>query len=229
MFGGIRRPGRRTAAALAVLTLHLGAAWLLLQSLRLTLQQPESEVTSVWLFPDLALSDPATEKPAEPDGAQSYAAASVRKATATQQLSPVAQSIETQGSTPTVDWRRAASDHVKRAGDKLQAGRPRGFGAVPSPQFRKCKPPKTSFEWDPDALRTGIEAFLPTFRVGKRCMVMPPFFSCALGELPPPNSHLLHDMKNPDRDHNSVPGSGLCGEDKSGIDAPASIATGTGP
>jgi hypothetical protein len=113
-----------------------------------------------------------------------------------------------------VDWRQAAAQAVRRAGASVLAQKPRSFGAVPSPQYRKCRPPKPSFEWDPDALKTGLDAILPSFRIGRRCMIMPPFFSCALGELPQPNSHMLDDMRDPNRDRNSVPGSGLCGDDK---------------
>lgn len=218
MFGGIRRPGRRAAAALAVLLLHLGVGWLLLHASRRDDRQPEAELTSVWLFPERP--DPVARSPVvaaeSPD--TTTALRQPRSPGPAREL-PGESASKDPGSAPSIDWNLAAKEHVKRAGENLQASQPRGFGAVPSPQFRKCKPPKTSFEWDPDALKTGLDAVLPSFRVGKRCVVMPPFFGCALGELPPPNSHLLDDMKNPERDRKSVPGSGLCGEDKTAADS----------
>lgn len=212
MVGVERGRGRRTTAALGAVILHLAAVWLLLNTTRQAPQVPEAEFTSVWLLLEpetpaaLAEAAPPLSTPAAP-----RARAAVSSVEPKPDITPSAAAAP---SIPNVDWRQAAAQAVRRAGAGLLDRKPRGFGAVPSPQYRKCKPKKESFEWDPDALISGLDAILPTFRVGKRCFIVPPFFSCALGELPPPNSHMLDDMKDPDRDRNSVPGSGLCGEDK---------------
>ncbi len=211
MVGVERGRGRRTTAALGAVILHLAAVWLLLNAGRQAPQAPETEFTSVWL-----LLDPATpEAPIEAAKPPAAAASPARTSVSSAEPKPgVAPPVVGAPSIPNVDWRQAAAQAVRLAGAGLLERKPRGFGAVPSPQYRKCKPKKESFEWDPDALKAGLDAILPTLRVGKRCFIVPPFFSCALGELPPPNSHMLDDMKDPDRDRNSVPGSGLCGEDK---------------
>jgi hypothetical protein len=197
-------------AALGAVSLHLAAVWLLLHTTHQAPQATDAPFTSVWLL----LDPQAPEEPIEagaPAPAAPRARAPVSSAEARPGAAPPAVAAP---SIPDVDWRQAAAQAVRRAGAGLLEQKPRGFGAVPSPQFRKCKPKKRSFEWDPDALKTGLDAILPSFRVGKRCFIVPPFFSCALGELPPPNSHMLDDMKDPERDRNSVPGSDLCGEDR---------------
>ena len=212
MVGVERGRGRRTTAALGAVILHLAAVWLLLNVVRQAPQVPEAEFTSVWL-----LLDPETpEAPIEATPPSTPAAAPRARApvSSVEPKPDTAPPLAAAPSIPDVDWRQAAAQAVRRAGAGLLERKPRGFGAVPSPQYRKCKPKMESFEWDPDALKTGLDAILPSFRVGKRCFIVPPFFSCALGELPPPNSHMLDDMKDPDRDRNSVPGSDLCGEDK---------------
>ena len=211
MVGVERGRGRRTTAALGAVILHLAAAWLLLSAVRRTAQLPEAELASVWLLLDPETTAAPLEAAPPAAAAAPRARTSVSLAESRPGTAPPAVAAP---SIPNVDWRQAAAQAVRRAGASLLDRKPRGFGAVPSPQFRKCKPKKESFEWDPDALKTGLDAILPSFRVGKRCFIVPPFFSCALGELPPPNSHMLDDMKDPDRDRNSVPGSDLCGEDK---------------
>jgi hypothetical protein len=219
MVGVERGRGRRTTAALGAVVLHLAAVWLLLNAVRQAPQVPDTEFTSVWL-----LLDPETpEAPIETAKPPAHTAPLVRTPVSSAEPNPdTAPPAVAAPSIPNVDWRQAAAQAVRRAGAGLSERKPRGFGAVPSPQYRKCKPKKESFEWDPDALKSGLDAILPSFRVGKRCFIVPPFFSCALGELPPPNSHMLDDMKDPDRDRNSVPGSGLCGEDK--VSTPADAA-----
>lgn len=211
MVGVERGRGRRTTAALGAVILHLAAVWLLLNTTRQTPQVPETEITSVWLLLDPDTPEAPIEAAKPPAVAAPRARTSVSSAESKPGAAPPAVATP---SIPNVDWRQAAAQAVRRAGTSLLERKPRGFGAVPSPQYRKCKPKKESFEWDPDALKSGLDAILPSFRIGKRCFIVPPFFSCALGELPPPNSHMLDDMKDPDRDRNSVPGSGLCGEDK---------------
>lgn len=212
MVGVERGRGRRTTAALGAVILHLAAVWLLLNAVRQAPQVPGAEITSVWLMLDPETPEaPIEAAPPPPAAAAPQARAPVSSAESKPDAAPP---IVATPSIPDVDWRQAAAQAVRRAAAGLLERKPRGFGAVPSPQYRKCKPKKQSFEWDPDALKAGLDAILPSFLVGKRCFIVPPFFSCALGELPPPNSHMLDDMKDPDRDRNSVPGSGLCGEDK---------------
>jgi hypothetical protein len=212
MVGVERGRGRRTTAALGAVILHLAAVWLSLNAVRQAPQVPEAEFTSVWLLLDPESPEAPIETARPPAAA---AAPRERRPVSSPASKPVtAPPAVAAPSIPNVDWRQAAAQAVRRAGAGLLERKPRGFGAVPSPQYRKCRPKKESFEWDPDALKSGLDAILPSFRVGKRCFIVPPFFSCALGELPPPNSHMLDDMKDPDRDRNSVPGSDLCGEDK---------------
>jgi hypothetical protein len=51
---------------------------------------------------------------------------------------------------------------------------------------------------------------LPVVKVGKRCIVTIGFFGCNLSELPETNSHLLDDMRKPDRPDSSVPHPNIC-------------------
>jgi hypothetical protein len=109
------------------------------------------------------------------------------------------------------DWTRAREDAARRTAAALAGPKPRGFGKVePSRPFRVCRRPKSHFEWDPDVNKPMLEKLLPTFKVGKRCTVMPPFFGCVLGELPPPNGKLLDEMRDPDRPTSSVPSEADC-------------------
>ncbi len=66
-------------------------------------------------------------------------------------------------------------------------------------------------EWNGEEDRRVIWAgLLPAFRVGKRCVVTLGFFACDLNEIPEANSHLLDDMRSPDRPRSSVPDPKVC-------------------
>ena len=48
---------------------------------------------------------------------------------------------------------------------------------------------------------------LPYLRIGKRCIIILPFFGCGIGELPKANGHLFDGMSDPERQKSSVPDS----------------------
>ena len=110
---------------------------------------------------------------------------------------------------PPLDWNAAA----KRAARNALTGEsatPHEFGVAPASPYRDCVRKKSSFEWNPDAKRFGMSGGLPYMHLGKRCVVGLPFFACAIGELPPPDSHLLDDAVKDNALQGSVPDAEDC-------------------
>lgn len=52
--------------------------------------------------------------------------------------------------------------------------------------------------WEPEEQRFGLAGPLPYVRLGQ-CVVGLGFWGCALGKAPPPNGHLLENLRDPDR------------------------------
>lgn len=68
--------------------------------------------------------------------------------------------------------------------------------------------PKDSYDphWSPQEKKAGFIGVIPYFRLGKRCIVVPPFFACNMdAKLPDPRGDLLNDMNDPSRPASSVP------------------------
>jgi hypothetical protein len=108
---------------------------------------------------------------------------------------------------PSIDWEHERAitaqamlpELLKQNQTKCEAGR------RPGSMLPKCRQPAKDPQWEPEPGRFGIEGLLPFMRLGKRCVVGLGFFGCAIGKLPEPNSHLFDEMRNPDREHSSVP------------------------
>jgi hypothetical protein len=104
-----------------------------------------------------------------------------------------------------IDW-YAEAEQVARATITASAEpKPRAFGEQPKCPFHKRKPRKPNVEWEPKPKKAGFMGPLPYVRLGKRCLVIPPLFGCALGELPAPKGASLEDIRDPDRPRSSVP------------------------
>jgi hypothetical protein len=104
-----------------------------------------------------------------------------------------------------VDWFAEAETVARAAGERDRQPKARAFGEIPASPYKTCKKKKSSFEWDPEPKKAGLIGILPYVRLGKRCIVGLGFWGCAVGELPPPNSHLSDDMHDPNRPTSSVP------------------------
>ena len=121
-------------------------------------------------------------------------------------LSPESPAAPPSG-TASIDWQTQAAEAAARQAAKT--GEPGTFSPPPKPVRKPCKPRESSFEWNPEQPKAGLLP-LPYVVVGKRCVVGLGFFSCTLGELPPPNSHLFDDMKEGGERPSSVPDPNIC-------------------
>lgn len=109
---------------------------------------------------------------------------------------------------PAIDWNLQA--HIT-AEAQAQAGAARiTQECEEARQHGKFPPgcPKDSYDphWAPQEKKAGFIGIAPYFRLGKRCIVVPPFFACNLdAELPAVNGALLKDMSDPSQPASSVP------------------------
>jgi len=121
--------------------------------------------------------------------------------------SPDGTALTLPSGSPSVDWdhERAITaqamvpELLKQNQTKCEAER------RPGSMLPKCRQPAKDPPWEPEPGRFGISGLIPFMRLGKRCAIGLGFFGCALGKLPEANSHLLDEMRNPDREHSSVP------------------------
>jgi hypothetical protein len=117
----------------------------------------------------------------------------------------------TPGASPMVDWSleaKAAANRVARQSDGKQG---KDFSAPPVSSSKPCVPRKSSMEWNgKEDRRITFSGPLPMLKLGKRCVVTIGMIGCSLGEVPEPNSHLLDDMRSPDRARSSVPDADVC-------------------
>jgi len=90
-----------------------------------------------------------------------------------------------------VNWDLAAEKRTSNYGEE---DTPPPFGLPAAKMRESCKPRDSSFEWSPAEERAGLYP-LPYMMVGERCVIGLAFFGCALGEAPPPNTHLFDDMQ----------------------------------
>jgi hypothetical protein len=120
------------------------------------------------------------------------------------------ESIPPAPAAPAIDWLSEGERAAREAAEKSTRPGPRAFGEHPTSPYRRCKAPKSSFEWDPEPDKAGFAGGLPFVRLGERCILVLGFFGCAIGDLPKPNSHLFDDMHDPERVTGSVPGPDDC-------------------
>jgi hypothetical protein len=69
----------------------------------------------------------------------------------------------------------------------------------------ECRTYRTPDAWVPEPKKFDISGGLPFMRLGNRCVIGLGFFGCGVGKLPEANSHVLDDMREPDRPRSSVP------------------------
>jgi hypothetical protein len=212
----------RRLFALAVVVLHVLLVALLLSGIRVrVLPETESRVfVSLWFpvvepEPQDPLRIETTLAPAAPrkvvprnvapaPGAQTPD----EPAVATNQAESAAIILPAPA---TVDWGREASLAARRAALQNGGEEQKTFSPPPKPLPKPCKPKESSMEWNGDEDRAVTWAGpLPVFKVGKRCVVTIGFFACNLSEIPEANSHLLDDMRKPDRATSSVPDPSIC-------------------
>jgi hypothetical protein len=104
-----------------------------------------------------------------------------------------------------IDWIGDAAAVAREGLDKSTGPKPRAFGEQPKSPYDKSKQRKPGYEWQPEEKKAGFVGPLPYFRLGKRCVVMPPFFGCVIGKLPKGGGATLDEMRDPDRPRDSVP------------------------
>lgn len=102
-----------------------------------------------------------------------------------------------------IDWFGDA-ERIAREGlqEKPQS---RAFGEQPESPYNKRPAHKPGYVWQPEEQRAGFAGPLPYVRLGKRCILIPPFFGCTLGKLPKAGGATLEEMRDPDRPRSSVP------------------------
>ena len=111
---------------------------------------------------------------------------------------------------PRIDWTLEAERAARDAAAEGEQPGPRAFGEQPVSPYRRCKPPESSFEWDPEPDKAGFAGGLPFVRLGERCVVGLGFFGCAIGKLPEANGELFADMHSVQEPESSVPGLDEC-------------------
>ncbi len=206
----------RRLFALAVVVLHVLLVALLLSGIRVrALPEREGQVfVSLW-FPVMEpeVPPPLRSEPLAPAAPRKQVAAP--RAQAPDEPAVATSPAESTAITPpapaTVDWGREATLAARRAARQSGGGEQQTFSPPPKTLPKPCKPKESSMEWNGDEDRAVTWAGpLPVFKVGKRCVVTIGFFACNLSEIPEANSHLLDDMRKPDRATSSVPDPNIC-------------------
>jgi hypothetical protein len=106
---------------------------------------------------------------------------------------------------PAIDWYAEAEQVAHATITESAEPRSREFGEQPKSPYQKRKRYKPTVEWEPEPKKAGFMGPLPYLRLGKRCLIIPPLFGCALGELPAPKGASLDEIRDPDRPRSSVP------------------------
>jgi hypothetical protein len=207
----------RRLFALAVVVLHVLLVALLMSGVRLRVD-PDQEgrvFVSLWfpvverMLPE-ALPESSPSTPAPRSTTPGSAVRVVEESAA--ETTPVeTAAISTPTPLPAVDWSRQGTLAAQRAAAKAAQGEQKTFSPSPVTIPEPCKPKKSSMAWNGQEDRKVVWAGpLPVFKVGKRCIVTIGFFACNLNEIPEANSHLLDDMRKPDRATSSVPDPNIC-------------------
>jgi hypothetical protein len=85
--------------------------------------------------------------------------------------------------------------------------RSRAFGEQPVSPYREKEPgPRIVFE--PEERKSGFMGPFPFVKLGKKCIIMPPFFGCSFGKQKEFEGYTLEDMRDPDRPRSSIPDPG---------------------
>jgi hypothetical protein len=216
----------RRPFALVVAVLHLVLVWLLIAGERpMPHVQTDTRVyASLWIDPKVSEPQPPVSKKSRPsrpavfpDPASGVASIVESFAESSSSLipRPSAEAVAVPGITsaasPKVDVSMeaiaAASRAVGQSGDRQR----KDFTAPPAPSSKPCVPGESSMEWNgKEDRRVTFSGPLPVIRLGKRCVVTIGMIGCSFGAAPEPNSHLLDDMRKPDRARSSVPDAHVC-------------------
>jgi hypothetical protein len=216
----------RRLFALAVGILHLGLLWLLVAGERSKPRLPvDTRVyASLWIAPDepqapppLRVTPPSqvevtSDAPSSPiDPAVEPLTQLETPAGILPSTAPVDIPAISPISIPKVDWRVEAIAAAARAARKPDASQRENFSAPPESTSKPCVSRKSSMEWNGNEdRRITFSGPLPVIKLGKRCAVTIGMIGCSLGVVPEPNSHLLDDMRRPDRARSSVPDPDTC-------------------
>jgi hypothetical protein len=103
-----------------------------------------------------------------------------------------------------IDWYKQAEIVARADLDASGDPKPRAFGEQPVSPYRKKKR-KPPIVWEPEEKKAGFAGPFPFVRLGKKCVLMPPFFSCSFGKEKKFEGYTLDDMRDPDRPRSSVP------------------------
>jgi hypothetical protein len=106
-----------------------------------------------------------------------------------------------------IDWYGDAGRIARDGLARSLEPKPRVFGEQPKSPYKKPPKRKGGYEWQPEEKRAGFAGPLPYVRLGKRCIIIPPFFGCRLGKLPKSGGATLEEIRDPDRPRDSVPDS----------------------
>jgi len=111
------------------------------------------------------------------------------------------------GRPPPIDWDNEAEQASKSRAASIfqQLQQACKKAALKGEQPPECRTHKTPDAWVPEPKKFDISGGLPFMRLGKFCVIGLGFFGCAVGKLPEANSHVLDDMRDPDRPRSSVP------------------------
>ncbi len=106
--------------------------------------------------------------------------------------------------TASIDWYAEAEKLGQERRVQRSPKEPRTFGVIPKSPFTPA-PKKSWTPWVPQEKKAGFDGPFPYVRLGRRCMLMPPFFGCAIGKLPKSKGITLDEITDPDRPRSSVP------------------------
>jgi hypothetical protein len=165
-------------------------------------QRPQLQVVSLWITPPEpappAAPLPERVRERSPSTQPVVAPPPQPMAPVTPPLAPRPDSnaLPTTNAPP-VDWANEASLAARRSG-KAIGGPPASttFSEPPKALAKACVPKESSMEWKGAApLADALRSFNCAITIGFECK---------------PNSHLLDDMKDPERQKSSVPDPNIC-------------------
>jgi hypothetical protein len=107
--------------------------------------------------------------------------------------------------TANIEWFGDAEAVAREGLKKSTEPKTRAFGQQPQSPYNKRTKRKPGYEWQPEEKKAGFVGPIPYFRVGKRCIIVPPLFGCAIGKLPKGGGATLDEIRDPDRPRSSVP------------------------
>ena len=118
--------------------------------------------------------------------------------------------VTTAASGPKVDWTQEGVLAAQRAAERSADDKQKTFSPLPKIAPQRCEPKESSMEWNGEEdRRVTWVGPMPVFRIGN-CIVTLGAFACGMGGPSEANSHLLDDMRKPDRARSSVPDPHIC-------------------